>query len=134
MSGSDLDPQLDTTAQMAKIKLPILDLYGSRDLDTVLNAVQPRAAAMRKAKHEQYRQVEIEGADHFFVGLEDELVRRVYGWLEQLIKTDGGADAAAKQPNADTAKQPAAATPPDVKAPDSPAPGTNPPNTNKATP
>lgn len=111
MSGSDLDPQLDTTAQLAKLKLPIFDLYGSRDLDTVLKAVEPRAAAMRKAGHTQYRQVEIEGADHFFVGLEDELVRRVYGWLEQLIDSDTAAPAA-EELKADTAKQPDAAPSP----------------------
>lgn len=86
MSSSDLDPQLDTTAQIAKLKLPVLDLYGSRDLDTVLASTTPRAAAARKADNNQYRQIEIEGADHFFVGLEDELVTRVRGWLEQLKK------------------------------------------------
>lgn len=91
MSGSDLDPQLDTTAHLARLTLPILDLYGSRDLDTVRNAVQPRAAAMRKAGHERFRQIEIEGADHFFIGLEDELVRRVRGWLEQNV-TAGAAE------------------------------------------
>lgn len=127
MSGSDLDPQLDTTTQLAKLKLPILDLYGSRDLDTVLKAVQPRAAAMRKAGHEHYRQVEVEGADHFFVGLEDELVRRVYGWLEQLSKSEPGEPAskpaAKEQPAADTATQPDAAPPP-----------SNPQATQKATP
>lgn len=127
ISGSDLDPQLDTTAQLAKLKLPLLDLYGSRDLDTVLKAAQPRAAAMRKAQHEHYRQVEVEGADHFFVGLEDELVRRVYGWLEQLIKSEPGEPAPKpapkEQPAANTATQPDAAPPP-----------SNPQATQKATP
>lgn len=86
MSGSDLDPQLDTTAHIAKLKLPILDLYGSRDLETVLGATQARKAAARKADNTDYRQTEVEGADHFFVGLEDELVRIVRSWLEQLAK------------------------------------------------
>ena len=38
-------------------------------------------AAMRKAGHAQYRQQEIEGADHFFVGVEAEnpVVRRALG-------------------------------------------------------
>ena len=88
MGGSDLDAQLNTTAHLAKLKLPMLDLYGSRDLDTVLAAVQPRAAAARKAGLSDYRQMEIEGADHFFVGLEDELVRSVRGWLESLTKSN----------------------------------------------
>lgn len=90
MSGSALDPQLDTTAQLARLALPILDLYGSRDLDTVLTAVPPRAAAMRKAGHGRFRQIEVEGADHFFVGLDDELVRRVRGWLEQNVTAGAG--------------------------------------------
>lgn len=99
MSGSDLDPQLDTTAHLASVKLPILDLYGSRDLDTVLNAVRPRAAAMRRAGHDRFRQIEVEGADHFFIGLEDELVRSVRGWLEQNVAADGAEPSAgAAQP------------------------------------
>ena len=85
MGTSSLDPQLDTTAQIAKLKLPVLDMFGSRDLDTVLASTAPRAAAARKAGNQNYRQIEIEGADHFFVGLEDELVTRVRGWLEQLL-------------------------------------------------
>ncbi len=86
MSSSDLDPQLDTTTQIAKLKLPIYDIYGSRDLDTVLASTKPRAAAALKAGNNEFRQFEIEGADHFFVGLEDELVTRVRGWLEHRAK------------------------------------------------
>lgn len=85
MSGGSLDPQLDTTAQIAKLKLPMLDMYGSLDLDTVRAATAARAAAARKAGNPDYRQIEIEGADHFFIGVEDELVTRVRGWLEQLL-------------------------------------------------
>lgn len=103
MSGSDLDPQLDTTAHLARLTLPVLDLYGSRDLDTVLRAVQSRAAAMRKAGHGEFRQIEIEGADHFFVGLEGELVRRVRGWLEQNAEPGGTVPAdASAQPESPT--------------------------------
>lgn len=110
MSGSDLDPQLDTTAQLPKLKIPVLDLYGSRDLDTVLAAAQPRAAAMRKAGNTGYRQLQIEGADHFFVGVEDELVRRVYGWLEQLDAPNAGGQPAPAPIQPDKAQPPA--TPP----------------------
>lgn len=110
MSGSDLDPQLDTTAQLPKLKIPVLDLYGSRDLDTVLAAVQPRAAAMRKAGNTAYRQLQIEGADHFFVGVEDELVRRVYGWLEQLDAPGAGGQPVPAPVQPDKAQPPA--TPP----------------------
>lgn len=88
MSSSDLDPQLNTTAEIAMLAVPIYDLTGSRDLDEVVAATTARAAAMRSTGHSQYRQMIVEGADHFFVGVDDELVRNVRGWLEHLLKID----------------------------------------------
>lgn len=83
MSGSKLDPRLDATVSLTKIGLPVFDLYGSRDLDSVLASVKARAAAARRAGNTDYRQQAIEGADHFFIGLEDALYKRVMSWLEK---------------------------------------------------
>ncbi len=80
MPLSTLAPGVDTAASLEKIKLPVLDLYGSRDVDVRDNAGKRKQAA-RKGGNEQYRQMEIEGADHFFNGMPDELVRIVRGWL-----------------------------------------------------
>jgi len=126
MSSSNLDPQLDTTAAIAKLNLPIFDLYGSRDLDEVLAAAAPRAAAARKAGHTQYRQQAIEGADHFFVGLDEELVRIVRGWLEHLLKTDA-TDTMAKEPAKADTTTPAPAPAPAPATTTAPAPVTPPP-------
>lgn len=82
MSVIDIDPKMNGALALEKINLPVYDLYGSRDLDTVLASVDTRAAAQRKANNGDYRQFEMEGADHFYVGMEDDLVRRVYGWLK----------------------------------------------------
>ncbi len=116
MGSSALDPQLNTTAAIAKLDLPLFDLYGSRDLDEVLAAAAPRAAAARKAGHTSYRQQVIEGADHFFVGLEEELVRIVRGWLEQLLNTDA-TDTMAKDPAKADTLSPAPATAPTTPPP-----------------
>ncbi|MCW8890014.1 MAG: alpha/beta hydrolase family protein [Sedimenticola sp.] len=70
-----------TLADLAKIKLPLLDLYGSRDIDAVLNSVKARAAAAKRAENGDYRQREVEGADHFFTGLDDALVAQVRAWI-----------------------------------------------------
>ncbi len=78
----DLDDRMNAVVALEKIQVPVLDLYGSRDLATVLNSAKARARAARKAGNTDYRQTEIEGADHFFVGMEDTLNRRVYGWLK----------------------------------------------------
>lgn len=75
------DSRMDNIAFLEKIKLPMLDLYGSQDLEPVLNSVKNRAQAARKAGNKDYRQVEVTGANHFFQGLEADLVRRVKSWL-----------------------------------------------------
>lgn len=82
MSVIELDEKMNGALALQKIKLPVFDLYGSRDLDGVLNSTDARARAAHQAGNPDFRQLAIEGGDHFYVGLEDELVRRVYGWLK----------------------------------------------------
>jgi len=73
---------MNSALALEKIHIPVLDLYGSRDLAAVLRSVPARKKAASKAANSNYQQLEIEGADHFFVGLEDTLNHRVYGWLK----------------------------------------------------
>jgi pimeloyl-ACP methyl ester carboxylesterase len=87
------DPRMDNIAALEKIKLPVLDLYGSQDLEPVLNSVKDRARAGRKAGNKDYRQVEVTGANHFFQGLEADLVRRVKSWLSQFAGMEVGTPA-----------------------------------------
>lgn len=86
MGTSTIDPKADNVAHLEQISIPVLDLYGSRDLEGIRKSAKERAGAARKAGNKAYRQTEVEGADHFFVGLEEELVQRVRGWLDQLAK------------------------------------------------
>jgi len=82
MSVIELDDKMNSALALEKISIPVLDIYGSRDLDSVLNTAKARATAARKGGNADYRQIEVEGADHFFVSLDDDLTRRVYGWLK----------------------------------------------------
>lgn len=84
------DPRMDNIAFLEQIKLPMLDLYGSQDLEAVLSSVKTRAQAVRKAENTHYRQVEVTGANHFFQGLETDLVRRVKSWLSNYSGTEAG--------------------------------------------
>jgi pimeloyl-ACP methyl ester carboxylesterase len=86
MGTSTIDPKTDNVAHLEQISIPVLDLYGSRDLEGVRKSAKERAGAARKAGNKAYRQIEVEGADHFSVGLEEELVRRVRGWLDRLAE------------------------------------------------
>jgi pimeloyl-ACP methyl ester carboxylesterase len=74
-------PDSGTLGALKKLRLPLLDIYGSRDIDPVLNSVAARSAASRQAENGAYRQTRIDGADHFFNGLNDTLVAEVRAWL-----------------------------------------------------
>jgi pimeloyl-ACP methyl ester carboxylesterase len=82
MSVIELDARMNGALALEKISIPVLDIYGSRDLAAVLSSARNRASAARKGGNAAYRQSEIEGADHFFSGLDDDLTRRIYGWLK----------------------------------------------------
>jgi pimeloyl-ACP methyl ester carboxylesterase len=69
-----------TPEHLAKIRVPVLDLYGTRDPAPVLSAGE-RAAAARAAGNGGYRQTEVMGADHSFRGLNETLVVQVSRWL-----------------------------------------------------
>jgi pimeloyl-ACP methyl ester carboxylesterase len=73
-----------TPDALAKIKLPVLDLYGALDLPGVLGSTKARAFAASQANNADYQQVAIAGADHFFHGLDATLIRRVSGWLTKV--------------------------------------------------
>ena len=68
---------------LKKIKVPVLDIFGSNDLPQVLKGEKAKAATARKAGNKNYTQVKIHGANHFFDNKENVLVKRVRGWLEK---------------------------------------------------
>ena len=72
-----------TLGALKKLRIPLLDIYGSQDISPVLESVKSRAAAALKAKNRNYRQIEITGADHFFTGLDAVLVAQIRSWLER---------------------------------------------------
>lgn len=70
---------------LKKLDLPLLDLYGSRDTDAVLQSAPARGRVARLAGNRAYRQRRVEGADHFFTGLDDTLVAEVRAWLGRVM-------------------------------------------------
>jgi len=80
MPGPREDPRMDTLKALQKIKLPVLDLYGEKDLEYVLESAPGRKQAVEKNSGSQ--QV-VPAADHFFVGHNAALIDRVDRWLSQ---------------------------------------------------
>lgn len=68
----------------AKLKLPVLDLFGERDFPDVLKMADARAAVLSRIKGSA--QVQVAGADHFFAGQEAELVKQTRQFLDLRLK------------------------------------------------
>lgn len=66
---------------LARIDMPVLDLYGGDDLPGVLDYAPDRKDAA--ARNGDYTQTVVAGADHFFNGHEEAMVGRVEGWLAE---------------------------------------------------
>jgi pimeloyl-ACP methyl ester carboxylesterase len=76
--GHDMQPAL----LLEKVKIPILDLHGSEDLQVVLEYNAARAAAARKANNRHYTQQEIKNTNHFITGQYPQLKAAIIKWLE----------------------------------------------------
>jgi pimeloyl-ACP methyl ester carboxylesterase len=68
----------------ARLRLPVLDLYGERDFPAVLASASGRAAVL--ARLPGSAQIEVAGADHFYNGREDEMLRWVRGFLDKALR------------------------------------------------
>lgn len=74
--------------EMFRIKIPVLDVYGSRDW--VITQVGAPERRKQIEKIEGSQQVVVGDALHFFEGKEDELVRVVVGFLDDLFVAGRG--------------------------------------------
>jgi len=82
MSAIEKYPAMNSIKALEKINIPVLDLYGNEDLDSVRSAIGARAAAAKKAGNKNFTQVEVT-ANHFHDGHEDTLVKTVADWLDK---------------------------------------------------
>ncbi len=69
---------------LEKIRIPVLDIFGSEDVPPVLDSAAARAAAAKKARNSTYAQVRVKGANHFFTDRYDSLRKRLGEWLAKL--------------------------------------------------
>ena len=81
MGATQKDSHINSAQSLKKITIPILDLYGDDDLPGVLDTVDARTES--SAHNVQYSQQMIKDANHFFDGMDDELVSAVASWAQQ---------------------------------------------------
>jgi hypothetical protein len=74
---------VNTERFFADNRIPMLDLYGSLDLDKVLTGVTLRARLAKKAGKKHYQRLQLTGADHAYTGFETTMIKRIRSWLDK---------------------------------------------------
>ena len=69
---------------MFRIKIPVLDVYGTRDWQVTRYGGEERRAQI--ARHAGSEQVVIQGAEHFYEQQIDELTRVIAAFLGRALK------------------------------------------------
>ncbi len=80
-----LSPRLFLLKELGKIDIPILDIYGSLDRESIIDAATDRRLAVRNADNIYYKQIMIGGADHDYTNQEDILLKRILVWIDELV-------------------------------------------------
>jgi len=77
-------PLAQTLAYLNNSSIPLLDIYGSKDINAVSQSARQRRIAAKE--NQGYRQLQIEDANRSFRNYQDLVVKRVYSWLSQTNK------------------------------------------------
>lgn len=77
------DPRMWIVDTLRHLRLPIYDIYGSKDRYGSHRSAKGRRKAGELAANAQYRQMKIDDADHDFNGKESLLIDNVANWLDQ---------------------------------------------------
>ena len=83
MKQTDKYHALDNANSLQKIKLPVLDIYGSKTIEEVLYSADRRSMAFHQAGNAKSRQIKIEGTGHFFENNEDKLLTNILTWIDE---------------------------------------------------
>lgn len=78
--------EIDYLNSLKKIRHPVLEIYGSQDLPDVINTESAKAKAATSAGLKHYKQIKVDGADHFFMGKNNELITPIKQWMDEFAK------------------------------------------------
>ncbi len=81
MPNDPKSKELNNVKKLGEItEIPVLDIYGSQDLDSVLRFSKKRLKAGLKT-NPKYKQIMIKGADHFYQSKTEQLAKIIRLWL-----------------------------------------------------
>lgn len=76
------ESEVDYLNSLKKIRHPVLEIYGSNDLPAVIKTESEKAKAAKTAGLKHYKQIKVDGADHFFLGKNIELITPIKSWMK----------------------------------------------------
>mgnify|MGYP001161371955 FL=1 len=80
LNAAQQNKSVNAASSLEKISIPVLEIYGSKDLPQVLETAEKRSIAAQKSGN-IYSQKVVEGANHFFDEHTDILIDEVSEWL-----------------------------------------------------
>jgi pimeloyl-ACP methyl ester carboxylesterase len=83
MGATQKDSHLNSANALKSINIPVLDIYGSEDLQGVLDTSELRRKSA--AHNAQYEQQMFQGVTHFWDGKEKVLLETIKHWLEKTV-------------------------------------------------
>lgn len=84
MGATDFGQKMKQPFPYESLKIPVLDVYGSKEYPAVLTKAPERLMMIMKAANPKSKQVIVPGANHYFTDKGDELVKPVADWLDNL--------------------------------------------------
>ena len=90
MGATDYKQPMHKPFPLDRMKVPLLDVYGSQEYPAVLKMAPQRKTLIDRAGNSQSAQQIIDGADHYFAGHNEALVEAVGSWLDGLRFQDSG--------------------------------------------
>ena len=84
MGATDYRQPMQRPFPFAKLKIPVLDIYGSEDYPAVHRLAPIRLEAMQLGGNVSSTQLIVDGADHNFTAYTDAMARIITRWLNSL--------------------------------------------------
>jgi pimeloyl-ACP methyl ester carboxylesterase len=79
-----LNPSFDLVERLSGVAVPVLDVYGGGDFSDVVDSADDRRLAGNKSGS-PYQQIIIRAANHYYTGMEQELIERLAVWLAAVV-------------------------------------------------
>ena len=84
MGATDFRQYMAKPFPFDQMQVPILDVYGSEDFNSVTSAAPDRLELIEAGGNDRSNQAVIAGTDHYFENHEDELIAAISEWLTEV--------------------------------------------------